>query len=507
MLRPGFRAVAELLQEAAMAMTHSDLHKRVQKAISDKHPNNSVSLIDVAGDENAGHAIYSKGYYGGDLKKAAFTGAKNKGVHTISVDTEHASDVMPRTTYDDVPDGTSAARESLTKIRAALTEAGARNSKADATSIQAIHDSAQELGATCDPENAAEDAAEKTEEARRRAAAGGGLKLVESAATFLTEIKLQEATRTSYPVLLISPGTGSKAHYPAAVLERDGPKVAKKGTLLFWNHATKAEEAARPEGNLDNLAAILTSDAKYDANGAKGPGLYGTAKVMGDYAQKVEERAPHIGLSIRGGGTGDGTMIDGVPVLKSLDYIESVDYVTKAGRGGLALAEAARSAGIESPDDDEEDKEDDGMNVQEATQLRESTARLLDRAIRGDAREAATEVLADFTLAEAAKKRVIETVLGGAIPKTAAGELDRTAFSAVVTAEAKREGAYVARLVGSGRVAGMGAGVPALELTEAQRTAADAQRKRDDEDAVAIFESFPGMSKEAAAIAAKGRAA
>ena len=303
--------------------------------------------------------------------------------------------------------------------------------------------------------------------------------------------------------MLISPGTGTKAHYPAAVLERDGPKVAKKGTLLFWNHATKAEEAARPEGNLDNLAAILTSDARWEANGAKGPGLYGTAKVMGDYAERVAERAPHIGLSIRGGGTGDGTKIDGVPVLSSLDYIESVDYVTKAGRGGLALAEAARNAGILP-------EEQSSMTPQEATQLREAVAtnaRLLDRAIRGDAREAAAEVLQDFTLAEAAKQRVVETCVTGSLPKTAAGELDRTAFAAVVTAEAKREGAYVARLAGSGRVIGMGASPAAVELTEAQRTEAEARRKRDDEEAVGIFESFPGMSKEAAKIAAKGRGA
>ena len=42
---------------------------------------------------------------------------------------------------------------------------------------------------------------------------------IESAGGFLSEIPLREA-RTNYPIKLISPGTGSTAHYPAAVLER-----------------------------------------------------------------------------------------------------------------------------------------------------------------------------------------------------------------------------------------------------------------------------------------------
>jgi hypothetical protein len=49
---------------------------------------------------------------------------------------------------------------------------------------------------------------------------------------------------------------------------------------MFWNHPTQAEESARPEGNLDQLAAIITSPARYEANGVKGPGLYAEAKVM-----------------------------------------------------------------------------------------------------------------------------------------------------------------------------------------------------------------------------------
>jgi hypothetical protein len=323
-----------------------------------------------------------------------------------------------------------------------------------------------------------------------------GLKLTESAAT--TEvIKLQEA-RADYEIKLISPGKGSSAFYPAEVLKRDGPKVFTAGTHVYLNHPTAAEEAQRPEGDVSNLAGVLTTTAVYHENHAKGPGLYGRMKVFADHAQMVEEKAAHVGMSIRASGIAEsGKQVDGRPVLKELTGAESVDVVTKAGAGGMILTEAARSANTNTGG------EMDAAEVQKLIEsaVKAAQAPLVERAIRGDARELAAKTLEGVSLHEAAKTMVIDTVLRD-IPQKDGG-LDRTKFTEAVDAEAKRVGAMLSAATGGGRVIGMGT-APVVDAKEAERLAA--QAKADDEAAVAIFESL-GMPKDAAQSAAKGRAA
>jgi hypothetical protein len=341
------------------------------------------------------------------------------------------------------------------------------------------------------------------------------LQLIESngCCEFLTDVPLREA-RSNYPIKIISPGTGATAHYPAKVLERDGPKVFKKGTLMFWNHQTEAEESARPEGDLDKLAAITTSDAVYKHDGPKGPGLYADAKVMADYGQKVEERAPHIGLSIRAGGSGDGTKIDGKPVLSSIDYVESVDYVTKAGRGGLALAEAARDAGI-LPEENEDMTLKEAQDLVAAEVSKATLPLLINEAKRG-AREEAARILESVTLPEVAKTRIIERSVGFAVVE-ANGSIDIKKFREVVVAEAKAEGRYLRELTGAGNVIGMGSGAapfadPPTAEQIASREADDKrlrkQAKRLQEAQVNSFARLMNGNTSAAEKAAtKGRAA
>lgn len=359
-----------------------------------------------------------------------------------------------------------------------------------------------------------------SEAARQEDVARETLQLVESGScAFLQDIPLQEGARASYPIKIISPGTGSTAHYPADVLERDGPKVFKRGTLMFWNHQTARESTERPEGDLDKLAAITTSDAKYLANGPKGPGLYAEAKVMADYGQRVEERAPHIGLSIRAGGSGDGTKIDGKPVLKSIDYVESVDYVTRAGRGGLALAEAARDAGI-LPEEGTDD-----MTLQEAQAIAEAAVKkanaplLLDLAKR-DGKEEGVRILESVSLPDAAKRKIIDravTAIGAEnSPLVENGRLIVEKFREVVVAEAKAEGKYLAELTGAGRVTGLGP-APVFEEPLTEKDIEDEERqekrfrkqaKRLQENAVNNFTRLMGGNSTAAAAAVnKGRAA
>jgi hypothetical protein len=308
------------------------------------------------------------------------------------------------------------------------------------------------------------------------AAKTGAVRLVESAATLET-IRLQEA-RADYEIKLIAPGKGSSAFYPAEVLKRDGPQVFKAGTHVYLNHATAAEEAARPEGDVKNLAGVLTTDAVYHESHAKGPGLYGRMKVFADHAQTVEEKAPHVGMSIRASGVAEsGRMRDGLPVLKELTGAESVDVVTRAGAGGMILTESARRA-----------------NTQE-TSMEANEKRLLEslvrKELRRDAITAAARILQPLSLTEAQREYVVDNVIGpidrpNALPLTEAGELDVKKFGEAVSAELSRFGAALG--IGP-RVTGMGAPAP-VEITEAQRaTQAAAQKAEDDQ----YKESWSGL--------------
>ena len=289
--------------------------------------------------------------------------------------------------------------------------------------------------------------------------AAGDLRLVESAATMET-IRLVEA-KADYEIKLIAPGKGSSAFYPAEVLKRDGPGVFGAGTHVYLNHATAAEEAARPEGDVRNLAGVLTTAAEYHESHAKGPGLYARMKVFADHAQTVEEKAPHVGMSIRASGVAEsGKTRDGLPVLKQLTGAESVDVVTRAGAGGMILTEAARTANSQ--------QEVNGMTDAERTQFREAiaaTQELLTEKRRREAIAEGARVLQDVEIRDESKEYIIDTVLKEALPMKD-GALDLVRFKESVNAELRRFGAAI----GAGRgVVGMGA-APVVEITEAQRT-------------------------------------
>jgi hypothetical protein len=339
------------------------------------------------------------------------------------------------------------------------------------------------------------------------------IKLLESSSEFCGELRMTEAARTHYPIRIISPGTGTTAHYSAAMLEKAAPKF-KAGTLMFWNHPTKSEESARPEGDLDKLAAITTKDGYWDAAGPKGPGIYAEAKPMADYAERVAERAPHIGLSIRAGGQGTGKTVNGLPDLAEITYVESVDYVTKAGRGGIALVEAAKDAGIltEAARAAGQPQEND-MDLTEAQKLIEAAvAPFRERALRGDAREEATRLLATVTLPDAAKTKIIESALKQPLPLKE-GALDTAKFREVVVAEAKDMGDILAAMLPAG-VRGMGVTMP-TRLSEADQIAAEERRlkeekrqrkeaKRLQESATDVFATLMGGNRTAAEKAARG---
>ena len=327
---------------------------------------------------------------------------------------------------------------------------------------------------------------------------------MESAVTLET-IVLKEA-KADYEIKLIAPGKGSSAFYPAEVLKRDGPKVFTQGTHVYLNHPTAAEEAARPEGDVKNLAGVLSTSAVYHENHAKGPGLYARMKVFADHAQTVEEKAAHVGMSIRASGVAESNKKqDGLPVLKELTSAESVDVVTRAGAGGMILNEGLRPG----------NQQEGEMTLQEAQKLiddgiKTATAPLLERALRGDAREEALNVLEGSRLPDATKRKIIEASLKQ-IP-TKDGALDAEKFRAVVVAEAKAEAEYLATVTGRGNVVGLGPsfGAPAVDqdkLREAEkRQRKEAKRLKESEDAV-FGRLMPGNEKAAELAASKGQAA
>jgi hypothetical protein len=304
-------------------------------------------------------------------------------------------------------------------------------------------------------------------------------------------------------IKLIAPGKGSTAYYTEAALKQAvADNIFKAGTPMRIDHPTEAEEAARPEGSVKDWGAVLSQNAVWlDDYAGAGPGLYSEVKPFTDHAQTIEEKGPYAGVSIQANGialteNGKTVMREGVPVLAKFTSAEGVDMVTRAGAGGMFLSEAARTANSQ---------EEEAVNADELKRLQEShnaqvaiNKRLLERAIRGDAREAAETILKPLSLHEAVKAEVITNVLRDVPMKD--GDLDREKFAEAVNAEAKRLGALAAALSGSGRVQGMGATVPTpIDAKEVERQATEKKALR--EAAVKAYMDI-GMPKDAAERAA-----
>lgn len=544
--KPGVAAVH--VTEAALSA--SDVTGRLSRAVKDAHPNDWAYYKNHVGDDESGDVIYE--CHDGTMScPYDFDGENGSPV----LHTDDAKQVMERVSYDDVPDDddeyTSQEEMEESFVKTKLYNAiplyerfiskGERD-KADSGSfagkgksfpilkaadvMAAVRSMGRAGSANYDtatlkrniiriakkkgfagslPKSWQGNGAKESRNAGNAGKnaggnagnAGGisretGLTLVESATT-IEVIHIREA-KADYEIKLIAPGKGSSAFYPAEVLKRDGPKVFKANTHVYLNHPTAAEEAQRPEGDVANLAGVLTTDAVYHETHAKGPGLYARMKVFADHAQMVEEKAPHVGMSIRASGQAESEKRkDGLPVLKELVSAESVDVVTRAGAGGMILTEAARAAGEEE------------MDSEELKQLRESNRRLLDRELRRDAREQGLRMMESLALPPASKNRIIEAVIERGLPSKD-DALDVPKFTEMVNQEARREGAYVAELTGAGRVLGMGAGEgdPA-KIREAQARR-EADEKRLNESAVSVFSDLAG-SKEAGKFAATGEAA
>lgn len=316
-------------------------------------------------------------------------------------------------------------------------------------------------------------------------------------------VPLSEATAT---LKLISPGWGSSGYYSPTLLKNAAAKFTK-GVKMYWNHQTAAEEAARPEGNLDHLAGELLEDATWNESGPTGPGVYAKAKVFERFAPAVKDLAQHIGVSIRAVGTAKPGEAEGRkgPVIETIAGVKSVDYVTVPGRGGeiLSLFEAAGRRPATEPTQPQEQEMNEAqvkaLLEAELTPLRAENAaskaeaaRLRETLALRDAKDFTTRKLATIDLPQATKTRLAESLPARATLKD--GVLDEAAFAAVVEAAVTEEAAYLKSVgIGAGRIVGMGA-------------AATEPKTVKPEDITAAFVAL-GMSESAAKYAAEGRAA
>ena len=141
---------------------------------------------------------------------------------------------------------------------------------------------------------------------------------------------------------LITPGWGSSGYYAADVLEKAATeRVFPAGTHMFINHQTAQERNDRPEGDLRELAAVLMEDATWT-----GEALQAKARVFASWRDQLDDVKEAIGVSIRASADiefGEAEGRNGRIVARLIES-QSVDFVTRAGRGGriVEVLEAAR---------------------------------------------------------------------------------------------------------------------------------------------------------------------
>lgn len=147
-----------------------------------------------------------------------------------------------------------------------------------------------------------------------------------------------ELTGSLVAVTIITPGKGSSGEYPPEIIKKlaESP-IWDTPVHMYMNHATGAERNSRPEGDIRELAGVIDGRPVIDDSGA----LVGRAKIFPEYRDFIRERAPYIGVSINA----SGIMAPGKDrVIQEITQVDSVDFVTKPGRGGkiTAVLESSR---------------------------------------------------------------------------------------------------------------------------------------------------------------------
>ena len=228
----------------------------------------------------------------------------------------------------------------------------------------------------------------------------------------ITEAATIKGASTSGRMLvrLIDAGQGSSGFYPAETLKAAAEAgVFHRGLHLYADHPSETERIDRPERSIRDIAGVLTEDARYDEETES---LVAEAKTFAAWGPILTEMHDAIGLSIRAAAEVAEGEHDGAParVVERIVEAQSVDFVTRAGRGGkvLSLLESARPHITQPPTDDpapagqtittQESREDTMPQIEEARlrQLEEDAGRA------PQLEEAVTQLTAERDAARAA---------------------------------------------------------------------------------------------------------
>jgi hypothetical protein len=305
------------------------------------------------------------------------------------------------------------------------------------------------------------------------------------------------------PIKIIEPGWGASGYYPEDVLKRDAG-IYKEGTKMYWDHPTVSEQKERPERSLNDLAGVLVSNGMFMETGPEGPGVYAQAKVFGDYAPKIEELAPYIGVSHVAWGKAKVGEIDGKKgkIVESLKIAESVDFVTTEGAGGkiISLFESARdhsNYNSKNTDMSEIKKEDFDALKESAKALETENQRMRESIVLRDARDMVAAELKGAKLPDITKTRLLESVSSKPVLDDK-GNMDKVKFTEAIKKAIADEVAYLTKLTDSGKIKGMGDSQPLDGEDTNDKTKLTESLK----------ESFGrmGLSDNMAKIAANGRA-
>lgn len=224
--------------------------------------------------------------------------------------------------------------------------------------------------------------------------------------TTTTQVRETATMTTTSPesgtatIALITPGLGSSGLYRHEVLETAArEQVFPAGTQMFINHQTDAEAWAQPEGDLSKLAGVLSENARWDKDQQA---LVAEAKIYSHWRPILAEMRDDIGVSIRAAAEVSESA-DG-PVIDRITEAVSVDFVTKAGRGGriIDLIESAPHASQPPAGKNAPDRKDTPVSMKE---IKESEYNALtEKASRADTLEAQlTEAQQQLAAIEAEK--------------------------------------------------------------------------------------------------------
>lgn len=541
---PIIAALKKRFEEAVTALSQTDIRRQLADELQDMAQGGEYYyLCDVFGDDQSGEVIIS---CNGDLKKAPYAMATISGKRSTSINLDAAVDVLPRTVYDEEADegdhmtyqGAMESRRTLglferfiskdERAGAGSSEFAGKNKSFPILKAGDVMAAVRSIG-RAGSDNFSADVLKKNiiRIAKRKGftdqlpdAWKGDSTEAAADAEVESFIPLREGAvgqdGTAF-LKLIAPGWGSSGHYSREMLKRDGPKIFKSGTKNFWNHQTATEEAERPEGDLRDLASVLTEDAHWEDNGPAGPGLYAKANVFPAFREHVDSLAKSIGVSIRAFGSAKQGTAEGRkgPIIEQLTRAQSVDYVTSPGAGGqvLQLFEAARAAAHNHPVKESDKDNMDEAQVQRLIEtavnpLKAENLKLNQRLVLAtQAPRIIAEALATVRLPEATKARLNSRLIGMA-PLKENGDIDGEAFKKIIEAEIKDEGVYLSQLTGGRVVEGMGAAPAGTETDPAKIAEAEDKAYGEALDNVAeIFMGEGDAKKESRKLFREGRAA